>query len=168
MQCRIIIASALLLLSSRVSASNIIETQTFVLTLPAGWNRNLSTRPVSAVGPGGELLQISSSRLRGSGSETEAALIRTQMEEIGVKTLKLAESEPTFIVEKALARTQLTNGAVLNEVLYFAKDSGWYIAQFSMLGPRTSVLVSLRIPRDRRQSVDLVRESVTRIEWIAE
>ena len=148
--------------------SNVLETSTFEFTLPDGWERNLDTDPVSARGPYGELLQISSSRIRGpGGASRELQEIRKEVEAVGVRTLRLAESEPGLIVETPISRAMLDNGIVLNEVVYRANDSGWKIAQFSVIGPRTSILVSLRVPSEKKSSIGLIRGAITRIRWAA-
>ena len=165
MRRRKLFSSIALLLPGLTWASNILETQTFVLTLPKGWVRNLDTSPVSARGPQGETLQISSSRIKGAGDPTELAQIRKEMEEIGLKTLRLAESEPGLTIEAAITRSEPSNGVVLNEVTYLAKDTGWRIAQFSVLGPRTAILVSVRIPKGNYSSLGELRKSIRAIAW---
>jgi hypothetical protein len=124
---------------------------------------------VSARGPNGELVQISSSRITGpAGASQEVSDIRANMEAIGVRTLRLAEGEANLKVEKPVTRTLLTNGAVLNEVVYHATDTGWKVAQFSILGPRTAVFISLRVPGTQVASVGAIRNAVTGIAWVAQ
>jgi len=162
---RALLRGIVLWLPGLASASNILETQTFVLTLPKGWVRDLDTNPVSARGPQGEMLQISSSRIRGSGDPNELAQIRQEMEDIGLKTLRLGESEPGLVVETAIARSEPSPGVVLNQVVYLVKETGWRIAQFSALGPRTSVLISVRIPKGNTRSLAEIRKAVQAIAW---
>lgn len=154
--------------SPRALASNVLETQTFALTLPSGWRRDLGTDPVSARGPQGEMLQIASSRIAGPpGESSELADIRASIEAAGLRTLRLGEAEAELRVEKAVTRTVLLDGVVLHEVVYHARDTGWKIAQFFVLGPRVAVFVSLRVPGERVQSIEAVRGAVLGIKWVA-
>jgi hypothetical protein len=150
------------------AASNILETSTFVFTLPESWERDLHSSPISARGPSGELLQISSARITGpSGKSRELDGIREELEAVGVRTLRLAETESGLAVEKPITRVVLPNGSILNEVTYRARDTGGESVQFSVLGPRTAVLVSLRVSSAQTETVAAVRAAILRIQWIA-
>jgi hypothetical protein len=164
-----VISPVVVLLGTPALASNVLETKTFVFTLPDGWVRDLHTDPVSARGPNGELLEISSSRISGPpGDSPELARIRANVEASGVRTLRLGESEPGLTVERPITRAVLIDDVVLNEVVYHARDTGWKIAQFSVTGPRTAVFISLRVPGGRVASIGAVRAAITRIQWVAQ
>jgi len=162
-----LLAAACVLFLSVVSAiaSETIETPSFVLTLPSRWTASMYTKPVSAKGPAGELLQLSSTVLSGQGSADEAARVMRQVEEKAVKAMRLAESDPALVTVAPLKRTVLPSGVAVHEMLSRARDGKALFAQFAATGPRSVVLVSLDAPATAAASVGAIRESVVGIKW---
>ncbi|SFU31910.1 hypothetical protein SAMN05216350_101294 [Polaromonas sp. YR568] len=150
--------------SSPAVAADVLETASFAMTLPAGWVKNLQTKPVSARGPDGELLQLSSAKLQGGGTPAEAQKIRAEMEQNVLRSIERAASDPELKVVVPLRRTQGSPGVAVYELISQANDNSWF-AQFAALGPSTVLLVTVEAPATAQTSIVAVRQSVLSIKW---
>jgi len=160
-----IVVWGVLAMVGSVGAGETIETDSFALALPDRWIPDLRTKPISAKGPAGELLQVSSSSLSGQGSAEEGARIMRQVEEKAIKSMRLAEADPALLTVAALKRTTLPSGVTLHEMLPKSRDGKSLFAQFAVSGPRSLVLVTLELPASAAASVDAVRKGVVGIRW---
>jgi len=142
-----------------------IETSSFALTLPDGWIQNLASKPVSARGPRGELLQISSSGVTGQPTPQESARILREIEEVAVRSMGRAAADPALVTVTPLKKTMLPSGATLHEMVSKSRDGRSLLAQFSATGPRALVLLTVELPASAASSIDAVRASVAAIQW---
>jgi hypothetical protein len=113
---------SLAVLSTPAVAAEVLETGSFAMTLPAGWVKNLQSKPVSAQGPNGELLQVSSVKLQGSGAPSEAKRIRVEMEQNIVRAIERAANSPELKTVKAMRQTQIGSGVTMHEMVSEASD----------------------------------------------
>ena len=156
--------ASLALLSTPVVAADVLETASFSMTLPAGWVKNLQTKPVSARGPSGELLQVSSAKLQGTGTSAEAQRIRAEMEQNVVRSIERAANDPQLRTVSPLRKSQSSSGATVHEMISQANDRTWF-AQFGAVGPSTVLLVTLEAPAASQASIAAIRQSVSAIKW---
>ena len=160
------IAVALLVVAGAADAGETIETSSFALTLPDRWVADVTTRPVSAKGPRGETLQVSSTVISGSGSAGETARLRRELEEVVLRTVQRTLSDPALITLKPLATTALPSGATLHEAVSKTRDGKAVLAQFALMGPPSVVLVTLDAPAGSApDSIEAIRAAVIAIRW---
>lgn len=159
-----LVVSAMLVMATGARAAETIETSSFALTLPDRWTPDLTTRPVSARGPAGELLQVSSSTLSGEAGE-EAAGIMRQVEDAATRSMRKVEADPTLTTVTPLRKRPLPSGGTMHEMLSRTRDGQSLFAQFCATGPRTVVLVTVQLPAAAGRSVDAIRQSVLRLRW---
>jgi hypothetical protein len=155
--------ASLAALSTPAAGADVLETVSFAMTLPAGWVKNLQTKPVSARGPNGELLQVSSAKLQGSGSPAEAKKIRMEIEQNLLRSIELGASDPRLKTVEPL-RKSTSSGVIMYEMISQAKDESWF-AQFGAIGLNTVLLVTLEAPAKSETSVAAVRQSMSSIKW---
>jgi hypothetical protein len=160
-----IAAWALLALAATVAAGETLQTESFSLTFPDRWVGNFKTKPFSVKGPAGEILQLSSSSLSGLGSAEETAGVMRQVEDAAVKSMRQAESNPALVTVTPLKKTKLPSGATMHEMLSKSRDGKSLLAQFTAIGPRSVVLVTLESPAASASSVDAIRKSVAGMRW---
>ncbi|MBK8073877.1 MAG: hypothetical protein IPK34_18440 [Ramlibacter sp.] len=156
--------ASLALLSTPAIAADVLETASFAMTLPVGWVKNLQSKPVSARGPNGELLQVSSAKLQGSGATAEAQRIRAEMEQNVLRSIEHAANDPQLKTVTPLRKTQTPSGATVHELISQANDRTWF-AQFGAIGPSTVLLVTLEAPATSQASIAAVRQAVSSIKW---
>jgi len=161
-----IVAAALLAAASRVAAGPTIETDSFSLTLPDRWVADLTTKPVSAKGPRGEVLHVASTVIRGSGSADESARLRRDLEAAVLRSVQRTASDPALVTVKPLAMTTLPSGVTLHEAVSRTRDGKALLAQFAVMGPPSVVLVTLDAPAaSGTSSIDAIRAAVTAVRW---
>ena len=160
-----VVVAALLGLPAGAQAGETLETERFALVLPDRWTADRTTSPVSARGPGGELLQLSASSLTGEGSPEDAARIMRQVDEAATRSMRAAELDPTLITVTPLKSRRLAAGGTLHEMLSRTRDGQSLFAQFCATGPRTAVLVTVQLPTISARSVDAIRQSMIRLRW---
>jgi len=143
-----------------------IETDSFLLTLPDQWVPDLTTRPVSAKGPRGEVLRVSSTVIQGSGSADEAMRLRRDLEAAVVRAVQRTASDPSLVTVKPLATTTLSSGVTLHEAVSRTRDGKALVAQFALMGPPSVVLVTLDTPAaPASASIEAIRAAVAAIRW---
>jgi hypothetical protein len=147
-------------------AGQTIETDSFSLTLPDHWIPDLTTKPVSAKGPRGELLHVSSTVIQGSGPANETERLRRELEAAVVRAMQRTASDPSMITVKPLAATTLPSGATLHEAVSRTRDGKSLVAQFALMGPPSVVLVTLDTPAaSATASIAAIRAAVSAIRW---
>jgi len=160
--------AATLVAAPPAGAGETLETDTFTLTLPDRWTRDLTTTPVSARGPAGEFLQISSSTLKGEGTGAEATEVMRQVEDAATRSMRKVEADPTLTTVTPLRKRPLASGGTLHEMLSRTRDGSALFAQFCAAGPHTVVLVTVQLPATAARSVDVIRQSVLRLRWASD
>jgi hypothetical protein len=147
-------------------AEDAIETTSFTYVLPTGWKANLRSRPVSAKGPNGELLQLSVSSVTESGSPAEAEKVLRQVEANASKSMLEAAADSKLTTTMALKKSKLENEVTFHEIVSRTKDGAVVFAQYSATGPRSVLLATLEAPASSASaSAARVRESLTQIKW---
>lgn len=131
----VLVGTVVLALVTGALAADRIETSTFVLTLPDGWTVNANTKPLSARGPKGEALSLSSAALSGQPSAEEAARIMREAEARALTVVQMGESKAGMVTVVPLEKT------------------------------RTILLLTLELPAAAAPSVDAIRASVVGIRW---
>jgi hypothetical protein len=145
-------------------ASNIFETQDLLLALPTGWVFHDSS---SAHGPKKETLYVSRASYGhdGPGDPKDLARLRKYSEKEAQRVLRMDESHPGLAVEAALSCSVPSPGVVVYEIIYRHRETGERDVRFIAVGPRTSVLVIARIPKENISSLIEIRKSVRQIVW---
>jgi hypothetical protein len=161
-----LVVPALLVMATGAHAGETIETSSFALTLPDRWTPDLTTQPISARGPAGELLQVSSSTLAGEGPAEETAGIMRQVEDAATRSMRKVEADPTLTTVTPISKRPLPGGGTMHEMLSRTRDGQSLFAQFCATGPRTVVLVTVQLPAAAGRSVDAIRQSVLRLRWV--
>ena len=161
----LVLALAFALVGTAV-AGQTIETDSFALTLPDQWIPDLTTKPVSAKGPRGEVLHVSSTVIHGSASADEAARLRRDLEAAVLRAIQRTASDPSMVAVKPLATTTLPSAATLHEAVSRTRDGKSLVAQFALMGPPSVVLVTLDTPAaSASASIEAIRAAVSAIRW---
>jgi hypothetical protein len=142
---------------------NVIATASFLLTLPQSWVIDLSTQPTSARGPAGEVLEISSKAIQGTGSAEEEAQLRSEMTQLVARVLERAAAGPGLVTVQSLKRTE-NDGIVMHEMLSQTNQGAWF-AQFGITGPATVLLLTLHTSLDATETIRAVRDAIVAIRW---
>ena len=144
----------------------VLESSTFRLTLPEGWQLDVHSTPVAGRGPSGEAVIVSASRMDGDqrtafGSSLHHQLLanaRTQMEK--------AASHPRLTVIQPPTEQPVGEGNTFLEMRLISGDGETIVAQFAMAGYSSVVLVAFESPARHAESLERIRDAVMRIEWI--
>lgn len=142
-----------------------IETNSLRLTLPDGWATDLKSKPVSAKGPRGELLQLSVSSLSGQGSAQEARAIIQKVEERALAALQAGEKDSGFKVTSPLKAEKLPTGSNFHRSVATSGDGTKMLASFVSVGPRTVILATLDLPSAAAASIEAIAASLKSIQW---
>src|SRR5262245_46153819 len=154
-----------LALAATAGAGPVIETKSLRYTLPDGWVANLASRPISAKGPQGELLQVTVSSLSGQGSAPDARAIVRSVEERALAAVRAAEKESGFRTTKPLTSEQLPNGSSFHQLVSTSTDGKKVLAQFVVVSPRAVILATLDLPSVATSSVEAIGQSLRNIQW---
>lgn len=142
-----------------------IETNSLRLTLPDHWVTDPRSKPVSAKGPRGELLQLSVSSLSGQGSAQEARAIIQNVEQRALAALQASERDSGFEVTSPLKAEKLPNGSNFYRSVATSPDGTKMLASFVAAGPRAVILATLDLPSSAAASIEAIAASIKNIQW---
>lgn len=150
--------------ASSASAGQTVATNSWEFAAPEGWTVNLTTKPVQATGPNGELLQFSSYSIPASSQGAEAQAVRAKVEANAVSAMQRAAAEAPLKIVGPLASSTLSNGVPLHEIVSQSEDGNVLLAQFALLGPHAAVLITLDAQAGA-QVLPRVRAAIAAITW---
>jgi hypothetical protein len=130
------------------AAPNVIQTSSFKVELPAGWTVNLKTDPVSATGPDGQTLEVSSFAVSGSGSSSELEAVLASLAERLKSTMLRAASNEMFAPGARTSERNLPGGVKFIEAHAKALDSSMVFAQVGLVHARTAAYINGRFRPD--------------------
>lgn len=140
----------------------VLETDSLRIELPEGW-RVRQTQPVSAVGPDGEILKISSFSISGDGPAAELEHIRAEVTEKLKNNIARAAEEPVFKNFSGVAETSTVHGPFYSASL-LSIDGKQVFMQYGVLGPRTFIYANCQFPI-AAESRDAVLTALKAVEW---
>jgi hypothetical protein len=143
-----------------------IETNSLRLTLPDRWTPDLRSKPISAKGPRGELLHLSSADLSGQGSPQEKRAVMQKVEERALAAMQAAEKDSGFKVTTPLKTEKLPNGRNFHRSVATSRDGTKLLASFVAVGPQTVVLATLDLPSSSVASIEAIEASLKGIQWL--
>ncbi len=148
------------------ASAEIIETNSFSYTLPSSWKANLKSKPLSASGPNGELLQLSVSSVTKAGNPKEAGELLREIEGNAATSMTQTAADPQLVTTMPLKRSKLKSGFTLQEMASKTKDGQVVFAQFAITGPRSVLFATLECPASKGMAaISAIRESLTQIQW---
>ena len=147
------------------AASQPIETNSFRYVPPAGWVVNLTTRPVSIVGPAKELLQLTTKNVSGAGTDAEAKGILKDVEGAGVRSIERVIKEDNLRLVRPASRRLLPNGAAITELEARSQDGMRTLLGFVIVGPRSVLLATLDASGNAQTAISAIRQSFEAIRW---
>ncbi|XZG71609.1 hypothetical protein ACTSKR_07050 [Chitinibacteraceae bacterium HSL-7] len=150
--------------ASTASAGQTVATASWEFVAPEGWVVNLTTKPVQATGPNGELLQFSSYGIPASSQGAEAQGIRAKVEANALTAMQRAAAEAPLKITSALSSSSTSNGVPLHEIVSQSEDGKALFAQFAMLGPHAAVLITLDA-QGGKQILPAIRAAIAAIKW---
>lgn len=148
------------------NAGQLIATNSWEFTAPTGWVVDLTTMPVQAKGPAGELLQFSSYSIQPETQGAEAKTIRAEVEGNVVLAMQSAGEESPLNIIQPLKSTVLSNGVLFQEIASQSSNGKFLLTQFSMLGPHAAVLVTLDTDSSSSSSIEAVRSALLETKWV--
>lgn len=149
--------------ASPAAAGEVIETTSFRLALPTNWTV-VPTRPISAKGPAGEVLDIDENLMSGLSSTQEYVEMKRKVVKNAIETMHgLALAFGSNAATPA-RREILPSGVLLHEMISTGK-SKFDLAQFVLVSPMAVLHFTVTVPTGTRSSVDAIRAAIISGSW---
>ncbi|WP_157281600.1 hypothetical protein [Methyloversatilis universalis] len=149
--------------STDAPSSNVLETPTLRIVLPPDWKVKLRTSPISAVGPRGEVLKVTSFAVTGNGTPEELAGIRTELLGKLHRTIEATAAEPVFTEFSGVTEETLPSAMLLVATLKSVRG-GFAFWQFGLLGASTALYANCQFP-PTASSQESVSAAIRGTEW---
>ena len=145
------------------SPASIVESDSLRIVLPPKWKVRRDANPISARGPEGEILKVTSFSISGGGPSQELAEIRAELVMKLRRTIEQTASEEVFTGFSGITEEQMPSATLLFATLKSRKGefSFW---QYGLVGPRTGVYANCQFPPGAT-STQAMLAAVKAVEW---
>jgi hypothetical protein len=147
-----------------IAQAETIETDSLSISLPKNWKPHISSNPVSATGPNGELLQFSFKVVTGIRSAAEALFVLEEVERNAATAMLHGAADPDLETILPLSKRQLENGTVIQELISNTKDGKHTLAQFSVRGSRSLIFATYEASVNDKE-LRQIRNILENIKW---
>lgn len=142
-----------------------IETETFSLELPPGWEISELDDGAELNGPNDEFLVVSSYDISSDAQATSLQSIKEEFEEDIVTSLKESANEPDLKITSQLKRQKTAKGHPVWSIKTEATDGSQFFDQYATIGKDTVVMISIDGDMQDIESSEIVFDAVTDIKW---
>ncbi len=144
-----------------------IETETFLLELPEGWEITELEDQATLNGPNDEFLVVSSYDISSDAKETDSKSIKDEFEEDIVRSLKETADQPDLKITSQLKRQKTTKGHPVWSIKTEDTDGLQFFDQYATIGKKTVVMISIDGDLKDISSSDDILDAIEAIKWRA-
>ena len=160
------LAIALFALASGLpNAGATVETSSFRLAFPPGWQRIPEASPPRLSGPDRTLVTGSSVSVTGNPNDSDGVIARGKAIEASHEAVRKTTAGARMAVQMPWRKSGLPDGAILHETIVTSEDRLTYLAACLLSGKGGVVLLTVEGPAQTIKNYTQVRSSLLAIAW---
>ena len=143
----------------------VLATARYQVTFPDNWKVISTGERSVVVGPRGERIFLSSYTISEDNKGDSLQRARQNLVEELRKTMKYTAAHPDLVTLSPFKERVLNSGITLLQVLSKSRDGESFHSQFGVVGPHSSMLISMEGPIEAIASNGLINKCLLDIEW---